>query len=39
MLVNRVVNSLAAAIDARVALLREPVPGSLFANYHVVAEK
>jgi len=38
-LVNRAVNSIAAAIDARVALLRRPVPGSLFANYHVVAER
>jgi SAM-dependent methyltransferase len=31
------VNALAAAIDARVAILREPVPGSLVANYHVTA--
>jgi SAM-dependent methyltransferase len=32
------VNRLAGAIDARVASLREPVPGTIFANYHVVAE-
>jgi SAM-dependent methyltransferase len=31
-------NGTARAIDARVLSLREPVPGSLFANYHVVAE-
>lgn len=31
-------NGAARAIDARVPTLREPVPGSLFANYHVVAE-
>lgn len=30
-------NTLARALDARVALLREPVPGSLFANFHVTA--
>jgi SAM-dependent methyltransferase len=29
----------AALIDGRVARLREPGPGTLFANYHVVAEK
>ncbi len=39
LLVNRGVNAAAAAVDARVPLLREPVPGSLFANYHVVAER
>jgi SAM-dependent methyltransferase len=39
MLVNRVVNTVAAAIDRRSRLLREPVPGSIFANYHVVAER
>jgi hypothetical protein len=39
MLVNRAVNGLAAALDARVSLLREPLPGSIFANYHVVAER
>ena len=33
------VNALAAALDARVAMLREPVPGSLFANLHVTAVK
>ena len=32
-------NSAAAALDARVALLREPVPGALFANLHLTAEK
>jgi len=32
-------NALAAALDRRVALLREPVPGSLFANLHVTAVK
>ena len=30
-------NRTAAAIDARVPMLREPVPGSLFANFHVAA--
>ena len=30
-------NAAAAAIDARSARLREPVPGSVFANYHVAA--
>jgi SAM-dependent methyltransferase len=32
-------NSAATALDARVALLREPVPGALFANLHLTAEK
>lgn len=32
-------NRLATAIDARVALLRDPVPGALFANFHVTAVK
>ena len=32
------VNRLAEAIDARVESLREPIPGTIFANYHVVAE-
>lgn len=32
-------NSAAAALDRRFAGLREPRPGSLFVNYHVVAEK
>jgi SAM-dependent methyltransferase len=32
-------NSAAAALDARVALLREPMPGALFANLHLTAEK
>ena len=31
-------NSAGAALDRRVALLRELVPGSLIANYHVVAQ-
>jgi SAM-dependent methyltransferase len=31
------VNRAARAIDGTTALLREPVPGSLFANYHVEA--
>lgn len=31
-------NALAEAIDARSARLREPGPGTLHANYHVVAE-
>jgi SAM-dependent methyltransferase len=30
-------NTGAAALDARVAMLREPVPGALFANFHVTA--
>jgi hypothetical protein len=33
------VNRTAAAIDARRRDLREPGPGTLFANYHVTAEK
>jgi SAM-dependent methyltransferase len=32
-------NSAGEALDRRVRALREPVPGSLFVNYHVVAEK
>ena len=33
------VNHLAEAVDARSARLREPAqPGTLFANFHVVAE-
>jgi len=32
------INGLAGAIDGRSARLREPGPGTLFANYHVVAE-
>jgi SAM-dependent methyltransferase len=31
------VNGAAAAIDARSTRLREPVPGTIFANYHVEA--
>lgn len=32
------INAGAGAVDRRSARLREPGPGSLFANYHVVAE-
>lgn len=32
------VNGIAEAVDGRVASLREPQPGTIFANYHVVAE-
>ena len=32
------VNRAAEAVDRRSPTLREPVPGTLFANYHVVAE-
>jgi len=32
------INASAEAIDRRVASLREPIPGSIFANYHVRAE-
>jgi SAM-dependent methyltransferase len=32
-------NRLATAVDARVSLLREPVPGALFANFHITAVK
>jgi SAM-dependent methyltransferase len=32
------INTVAAAVDARSPLLREPGPGTLHANYHVVAE-
>jgi SAM-dependent methyltransferase len=32
------INRAAAALDARSPELREPRPGALFANYHVVAE-
>ncbi len=31
-------NTVSEALDTRSALLREPRPGSLFANYHVAAE-
>ena len=34
----RMINRLAPAIDRRAALLRETRPGTLFVNYHVVAE-
>ncbi len=33
------INTVAAAVDARSARLREPGPGTLFANFHVVAER
>lgn len=33
------INTLAAAVDARSARLRDPTPGTLFANFHVVAER
>jgi SAM-dependent methyltransferase len=32
-------NRLGAALDSRVRMLREPVPGSLTANFHVVARR
>ena len=32
------INAAAAAVDRAVPRLREPGPGTLFANYHVVAE-
>jgi len=32
------VNAAAEAVDERVASLREPIPGSVFANYHVTAQ-
>jgi SAM-dependent methyltransferase len=32
-------NAGASALDARVPILREPVPGALFANFHVTAVK
>jgi SAM-dependent methyltransferase len=37
-LVVRASNRIAPAIDRRSAMLREPIPGALFVNYHVVAE-
>lgn len=36
--VVRMLNGLGGMADRRSALLREPVPGSLFVNYHVTAE-
>jgi SAM-dependent methyltransferase len=33
------INTVAAAVDERSRLLSEPRPGSLFANFHVVAER
>ena len=38
-LVNRAINRVAGAIDRIAPSLREPRAGSLFANYHVVAER
>ena len=32
------INAAASAVDRRVPLLSEPGPGTIFANYHVVAE-
>jgi hypothetical protein len=32
------INTVAMGIDGRSARLREPGPGGLFANFHVVAE-
>jgi hypothetical protein len=32
-------NSLGALVDRAVPSLRAPIPGSLFLNYHVVADK
>ena len=34
-----VLNIAGAAIDSRVEMLREPIPGYLFANFHVTAVK
>jgi hypothetical protein len=31
------INAVAAAVDERVATLRDPRPGAIFANYHVTA--
>jgi SAM-dependent methyltransferase len=36
-LVIRALNALGAAVDSRAAILREPGPGTLHANYHVTA--
>lgn len=33
------INAVASAVDRRSAQLREPGPGTLFANFHVVAER
>jgi hypothetical protein len=33
-----VINTVAMGIDARSARLREPGPGGLFANFHIVGE-
>jgi SAM-dependent methyltransferase len=38
-LVNYALNSLAAALDRRSPALREPIPGSLTTNFHIVAVK
>jgi SAM-dependent methyltransferase len=37
--VSSLLNRAGRALDARSAQLREPGPGTLFANYHVLAEK
>lgn len=37
-LVIRALNRLGPVLDARSALLREPGPGTMFMNYHVLAE-
>ena len=37
--VIRALNTGARALDARISLLRDPVPGALFANFHVTATK
>jgi SAM-dependent methyltransferase len=36
---SSLLNRAGRALDARSTVLREPGPGTLFANYHVVAEK
>jgi SAM-dependent methyltransferase len=36
---SSLLNRAGRGLDARSALLREPGPGTLFANYHVVAQK
>jgi SAM-dependent methyltransferase len=33
------INTIAEAVDRRFARLREPAPGTIFANYHVLAER
>ena len=36
-LVNYAINSLASALERRAPSLREPIPGSLTTNFHIVA--